>query len=385
MQTDMPASMTTILPVSPANSSSSATGSGVTPLTEAIDRFANGMRTATEFLRMPNTYFKSRFQMSSIPAEHCGNISLVWDHMMNHFHMHAQQVVQFAKLIPGFNQFSLPTRSALVREGMYSVLLLLLSRDFQTDTDHFNYFDFSSEERAVIMHHFPSFRRIEEHLCISGRLANKLKFTLQELSISCAIEILRNYYIVDDTENSNVQSLYLLARNSLMKCMSSGSDLSEDQSKARWVNLEALSEMLGSMNKEHHQILTDLKSSRGDLQFPELYVEMFQLADDAAALVSAAVVAYCRNNSTAQLPGSSTELLRSSSDVNLVLDLGGGGSGCKSTSPQGINAFLVEGTKPLQPPPTSMFNILNYQSSMDPTQDSASTEQDAKAQISSPF
>ncbi|VDP19758.1 unnamed protein product, partial [Echinostoma caproni] len=72
------------------------------PSHEAILRFTEGMRTATEFLRLPNTYFKTRFRMSTIPLEQYEKDVQVWSHMMNHFHMHAQQIVQFAKLVPDF-------------------------------------------------------------------------------------------------------------------------------------------------------------------------------------------------------------------------------------------------------------------------------------------
>ncbi|TPP61208.1 Nuclear receptor 2DBD gamma [Fasciola gigantica] len=76
-------------------------GTGCPPSHEAVLRFIDGMRTATEFLRLPNTYFKTRFRMSTIPLDQYEKDVQVWSHMMNHFHMHAQQIVQFAKLVPG--------------------------------------------------------------------------------------------------------------------------------------------------------------------------------------------------------------------------------------------------------------------------------------------
>lgn len=262
------------------------------PSREAVLRFTDGMRTATEFLRLPTTYFKTRFRMTSIPPDHRTNAVQVWSHMMNHFHMHAQQIVQFAKLVPGFNQLGITVRSSLVRGAMYPVVLLLLSRDYQPDTDEYNYFDFPPEERAMIMHHFPTFIRFTEHLRMAGRLLYHLGLSLQELSLCSAVEILRNYHSLDDPARLNTKELFILAHHSLRTCMVGRSDGSvELDEHHRWAQLIALNKMIRAMNKEHHEILSALKEVRPDLHFPELYIEMFQLADSASALFSASAKA----------------------------------------------------------------------------------------------
>ncbi|KAA3679217.1 uncharacterized protein DEA37_0006715 [Paragonimus westermani] len=262
------------------------------PSQEAIARFTEGMRTATEFLRLPNTYFKTRFRMTSIPLDHQGNGIQVWNHMMNHFHMHAQQIVQFAKLVPGFNHLGIAARSNLVRGAMYPVVLLLLSRDYQSETDEYNYFDFTLEERAIIVHHFPSFVRFTEHLRMAGRLLHHLGLSLPELSLSSAVEILRNYQLLDEPTRSNTKELFILAHHSLRACMTRRSDVSlEFDERHRWAQLTALSKMIQAMNREHNEIIAELKNARPDLHFPELYVEMFQLADSASALFSASAKA----------------------------------------------------------------------------------------------
>ncbi|CAH8509177.1 unnamed protein product [Dicrocoelium dendriticum] len=262
------------------------------PSHEAILRFTDGMRTATEFLRLPNTYFKTRFRMTSIPPDHQSNAVQVWSHMMNHFHMHAQQIVQFAKLVPGFNQLGITARSSLVRGAMYPVVLLLLSRDYQPDTDEYNYFDFPPEERAMIMHHFPTFIRFTEHLRMTGRLLYHLGLSLQELSLCSAVEILRNYHSLEDPVRLSTKELFILAHHSLRNCMLRRSDGSAElDERHRWAQLVALNKMIQAMNKEHHEILSALKEVRPDLHFPELYIEMFQLADSASALFSASAKA----------------------------------------------------------------------------------------------
>ncbi|VDP77676.1 unnamed protein product [Echinostoma caproni] len=74
---------------------------------------------------------------------------------------------------------------------MYPVVLLLLSRDYRPETDEYNYFDFTPEERSTIMRHFPSFLRFPEHLRMTGRLLHHLRLSLPELSLLCAVEIVR--------------------------------------------------------------------------------------------------------------------------------------------------------------------------------------------------
>ncbi|CAH8496747.1 unnamed protein product [Schistosoma rodhaini] len=292
---------------------------------EAVSQFTDGMRTATEFLRLPNAYFKTRFRMTSIPPEHQDNINQVWGHMMNHFHMHAQQVVQFAKLVPGFNQLGITARSNLVREAMYSVLLLLLSRDYCPETDEYNYFDFPAKEREVIMRHFPTFKRITEHLRVSGRIMHHLNLSLPELSLSCAAEILRNYCILEEPTAKSTAELFVLAHHSLLNCMAKHSVPTVASTQQRRTQLFALRKMIRVMDKEHHGILADLRVLRSDLRFPELYVEMFQLADSASALFSAsaqAVTLACSgvlqsslgSFQNSQLP--STSLNNNQSDLN---------------------------------------------------------------------
>ncbi|VDP62630.1 unnamed protein product [Schistosoma mattheei] len=212
--------------------------------------------------------------MTSIPPEHQDNINQVWGHMMNHFHMHAQQVVQFAKLVPGFNQLGITARSNLVREAMYSVLLLLLSRDYCPETDEYNYFDFPAKEREVIMRHFPTFKRITEHLRVSGRIMHHLNLSLPELSLSCAAEILRknkfslctlplflstDYCILEEPTAKSTAELFVLAHHSLLNCMAKHSVPTVASTQQRRTQLFALRKMIRVMDKEHHEILADLR------------------------------------------------------------------------------------------------------------------------------
>uniref|UniRef100_A0A5K3ELX8 NR LBD domain-containing protein n=2 Tax=Mesocestoides corti TaxID=53468 RepID=A0A5K3ELX8_MESCO len=259
---------------------------------DGIAWFNYGMRTATEFLRLPNAYFKSRFDISSIDPAHVDDAHRVWGHVMNHFHLHSQQIVQFAKLIPGFNQLSLAGRGNLVREGMYPVMLLLMARDFEPAEGKYNYFDFTPSERDVILRHFPSYNRVVEHLSISGRFFQQLNLSLSEFSFVCAIEILRNFQILTGQSYTDARKLLILAKHSLLAGMRSQNQPQEVVDH-KWTRLESLSEMLTSMSKEHQDIAIQMKRTRPDLGYPDLYVEMYQLTDppfSARALMNVSVL-----------------------------------------------------------------------------------------------
>uniref|UniRef100_A0A5K3ENR2 NR LBD domain-containing protein n=1 Tax=Mesocestoides corti TaxID=53468 RepID=A0A5K3ENR2_MESCO len=61
----------------------------------------------------------------------------------------------------------------------------------------------------------------------------------------------------------------------------------------KWTRLESLSEMLTSMSKEHQDIAIQMKRTRPDLGYPDLYVEMYQLTDppfSARALMNVSVL-----------------------------------------------------------------------------------------------
>ncbi|VUZ40124.1 unnamed protein product, partial [Hymenolepis diminuta] len=190
-------------------------------LVDGLNWFNYGMRMAIEFMRLPATYFKSRFDMSTVEPSQADDEHQVWDHVMNHFHLHSQQVVQFAKLIPGFNQMSLSARGHLVRASLYSEVLLMLSRDYDVTEDRYNFLDFSPAERDIILRHFPIYNRVVEHLKISGRFFQQLNLTHTEFVYACAIGILRQYYILANPAYTDARKLLLLARHSLLATMRS--------------------------------------------------------------------------------------------------------------------------------------------------------------------
>ncbi|RTG84924.1 uncharacterized protein DC041_0005221 [Schistosoma bovis] len=48
----------------------------------------------------------------------------------------------------------------------------------------------------------------------------------------------------------------------------------------RCAALSLISPMLEELNIEHHEVIAQLRQDRPDLEFPQLYLEMFQLTEE---------------------------------------------------------------------------------------------------------
>ncbi|VDP61235.1 unnamed protein product [Schistosoma mattheei] len=80
----------------------------------------------------------------------------------------------------------------LVRSAMYPIMLLELSRDYvNEDRTRYNYFDFTPEEHAIILSHFPTFHKISGHLIRSGEFLTRLNLDNIELTLMCAQEVFK--------------------------------------------------------------------------------------------------------------------------------------------------------------------------------------------------
>ncbi|GAA56284.1 ATP-binding cassette sub-family F member 1 [Clonorchis sinensis] len=207
----------------------------------------------------------------------------VWDRMMQNFEFHARFVVHFVKLIPGFDQLELGDKRQLVRGAMYPLMLLELSRDFVNgEVVHFNYFDFTESEREVIHKHFPTFRAMVVHLIRSGKLLDDIRLDNVELALVCAQEVFKHYHGLIDPPAT--EHLYNLASRALTDYIITTGQPVEERSAL----LRHLSSLLEELNIEHHQVIAQLRHDKPELDFPELYTEMFQLteAEEAEAAMA---------------------------------------------------------------------------------------------------
>lgn len=128
----------------------------------------------------------------------------VWDLMMKHFTLHANQVAEFARRVPGFMELGTKDMIVLVQEAMYPIILIMLGQCFNLATGQYNYFNFTPEERDVIMGHFPSFTKICEHLTVSGTYIQQCAFDEKAIALLCAIQL---------TRSSKLRSLVFLGGN----------------------------------------------------------------------------------------------------------------------------------------------------------------------------
>ncbi|OON20891.1 hypothetical protein X801_03221 [Opisthorchis viverrini] len=168
----------------------------------------------------------------------------------------------------------------------------------------------TESEREVIHKHFPTFRAMVVHLVRSGKLLDDIRLDSVELALVCAQEVFKHYHgLIDPPATEHLynlasraltdyiitnyhglidppatEHLYNLASRALTDyIITTGQPVEE-----RTTLLRHLSSLLEELNIEHHQVIAQLRHDKPELDFPELYTEMFQLteAEEAEAAMA---------------------------------------------------------------------------------------------------
>ncbi|VDO15003.1 unnamed protein product, partial [Rodentolepis nana] len=240
-----------------------------------LGEFTQGIERATDFLKAERRRLKQIKQDPNQPRFTASDsIERVWSYMMQQFVQHTRMVVDFSKLIAGFNGLGINDRRQLIRAAMYPIMLIELSRDFQNSGNaSYNYFDFMDHEKDVIIQHFPPLSKIISHLVQSGRVLQQLKLDDIECTIICIQELLRHKNELEDP--ASCEHLFLLSMQALVyheQCKSKS-----DAANERLTTFTQLLPMLNQLNMEHHEVLGQIRLSYPHLIFPELYLEMFAI------------------------------------------------------------------------------------------------------------
>ncbi|VDK20940.1 unnamed protein product [Taenia asiatica] len=242
-----------------------------------LAEFTQGIERATDFLRSERMRLK-RIRNDPQPRfTNLDTIERVWSQMMRHFVSHTRMVVDFSKLIAGFNRLGINDRRQLIRAAMYPIMLIELSRDFQNNGSlSYNYFDFLEREKEIIIQHFPPLTKIISHLVQSGKVLQHLKLDDIESTIICIQELLRHKNELEDP--ASCEHLFLLSMQALVnhEHLKSKSDAASE----RLTTFTQLLPMLNQLNIEHHEVLSQIRLRYPHLVFPELYVEMFAIGAD---------------------------------------------------------------------------------------------------------
>ncbi|KAA0198729.1 Nuclear receptor 2DBD gamma [Fasciolopsis buskii] len=250
------------------------TKNGIGALFVTVQDFTVGIQHAAKYMISERKKIRNNLPPVYQPMQSLDRVEDVWDRMMLHFELHSRFIVHFVKLIPGFNQLELSDKRQLVRNAMYPLMLLELSRDYVNgDSTQYNYFDFTEEEREVIFGHFPTFHTIIGHLIRSGEFLHRIRLDNIELVLVCAQEVFKSQPGLIDSASAD--HLFNLASRALTNhVIDSGQPLEERSNMLRLV-----SPLLEEMNMEHHQVIAQLRLDKPQLDFPELYTEMFQLSE----------------------------------------------------------------------------------------------------------
>ncbi|GAA50395.1 peroxisome proliferator-activated receptor gamma [Clonorchis sinensis] len=208
----------------------------------------------------------SSFEMAPILTT-----DIVWSHMMEHFEAHAHQVIQFARAVPGFRDLPSVVMKKLVQEGMYPITMIQLSKDFQPSTMEYNYFNFTAQEREIILRHFPDFLPVADQLRVAGTVLHPFNLDETETALLCCIQLFHGGG-ERFGETSKVETMYQRTVSALRTY-----EETRQMAEVRTQNILAVTSLLTDMNEEHRAIVKTLKRDRPSLKFPDLYVQMFEL------------------------------------------------------------------------------------------------------------
>ncbi|CAH8680734.1 unnamed protein product [Schistosoma rodhaini] len=248
---------------------------GTRPTSITVQQFAERIHIAAKYMITERKNIRSNLPQPCRLIQTSDCVEDIWGQMMKHFETHSRFIVQFVKYIPGFCYLKISDQRQLVRSAMYPIMLLELSRDYvNEDRTRYNYFDFTPEEHAIILSHFPTFHKISGHLIRSGEFLTRLNLDNIELTLMCAQEVFKDRQGLDDPVTPAY--LFNLVGQALTEhIISVGYSLEE-----RYAALSLISPMLEELNIEHHEVIAQLRQDRPDLEFPQLYLEMFQLTDE---------------------------------------------------------------------------------------------------------
>ncbi|KAM3177454.1 hypothetical protein ACTXT7_004539 [Hymenolepis weldensis] len=196
--------------------------------------------------------------------------STIWAHMMAQFETHAHQVIRFARAIPGFRDLPRADTKFLVQASMYPIVLVQLAREPLQGGD-FNFYNFTPRERRHLLDEFPQLNPLAEHFYDLTNFLGPLNLDNTEAALFCSIIFLRgsNQKL---QEAEKIYEIYNHAALALQQYITVR--YSNDE---RFTRLIKLLPSLSSMNESHRIAVCDLRQSRPDLHFPDLFVQMFQL------------------------------------------------------------------------------------------------------------
>ncbi|VDD74272.1 unnamed protein product [Mesocestoides corti] len=214
----------------------------------------------------------------------------IWAHMMTQFEAHAHQVIRFARAIPGFRDLPRADTKFLVQASMYPIVLVQLAREPLPGGD-INFYNFTPRERRHLLAEFPQLNRLADHFYELTGFLGPMNLDNTEAALLCSIIFLRgsnNWFLLFSKANQKlleaekIYEIYNHAASALQQYITEANKhlfriLVRYTSDERFTHLIKLLPSLSSMNETHRIAVRELRHSRPDLHFPDLFVQMFQL------------------------------------------------------------------------------------------------------------
>uniref|UniRef100_A0A5K3ERQ9 NR LBD domain-containing protein n=1 Tax=Mesocestoides corti TaxID=53468 RepID=A0A5K3ERQ9_MESCO len=152
----------------------------------------------------------------------------------------------------------------------YPIVLVQLAREPLPGGD-INFYNFTPRERRHLLAEFPQLNRLADHFYELTGFLGPMNLDNTEAALLCSIIFLRgsNQKLL---EAEKIYEIYNHAASALQQYITV-----RYTSDERFTHLIKLLPSLSSMNETHRIAVRELRHSRPDLHFPDLFVQMFQL------------------------------------------------------------------------------------------------------------
>ena len=94
-------------------------------------------------------------------------------------------------MVTGFRKLPIAEQITVVQNSMYPMVVCVLSVDFNTSTQSFNYFNFSDKERDTVWHFFPEFKELHPTFLDVGQAIKEVNLDRIEMGFLCGIRLLQ--------------------------------------------------------------------------------------------------------------------------------------------------------------------------------------------------
>ncbi|KAL4216819.1 hypothetical protein ACF0H5_024540 [Mactra antiquata] len=195
----------------------------------------------------------------------------IWTEVAERLTLAVQQIIEFAKMVPGFMDLSQDDQIMLLKAGSFELALLRCTQAYDAETDSVIFGD-----KFVPLQAFTAFN--EEERLLQSQIFDLVKtiqainLTESEIALFSATLLVRpDRPGLKDT--TDIQKLYEKISSALK--LELGKNNREDDNMI--TKLNQITWIVRNLNTQHITVLNKFKISQPDVEFPALHKELFSV------------------------------------------------------------------------------------------------------------